>query len=100
MPFGEIRHIMGYVLRRLLRRAVTRGRSEQGLGAPGPFLANVAAVAIEQFGGHYRELVSQRERVLHLIEQEETNFGLTYEAGMQRLERLLQGGLTEIEGHE
>ncbi|HEY6196681.1 MAG TPA: alanine--tRNA ligase [Candidatus Eisenbacteria bacterium] len=90
----------GYVLRRLLRRAVTRGRSEQGLALRGPFLANVAAVAIEQFGGHYRELVSQRERVLHLIEQEETNFGLTYEAGMQRLERLLQGGLTEIEGHE
>ena len=90
----------GYVLRRLLRRAVTRGRSEQGLAFDGPFLAPVATQVIAQFGGHYRELETHRERIVHLIEQEETNFGQTYEAGMQRLERLLERGVTEIEGHE
>ena len=91
---------VGYVLRRLLRRAVTRGRSEQGLALKDPFLAGVAARAIAQFGGHYRELETHRERIVHLIEQEETNFGQTYEAGMQRLEKLLERGITEIEGHE
>ena len=90
----------GYVLRRLLRRAVTRGRSEQGLALDQPFLAGVATRVVEQFGGHYRELVTHRERVVHLIAQEEENFGQTYEAGMQRLERLLERGVTEIEGHE
>src|SRR5262249_50044533 len=54
----------GYVLRRLLRRAVTRGRSKQGLSLGGAFLADVAARAIEQFGGHYRELETHRERIL------------------------------------
>jgi alanyl-tRNA synthetase len=90
----------GYVLRRLLRRAVTRGRSVQGLALKGPFLAGVAARAIAQFGGHYRELETHRERILHLIEQEESGFGQTYEAGMQRLEKLLERGVTKIEGQE
>jgi alanyl-tRNA synthetase len=90
----------GYVLRRLLRRAVTRGRSVQGLALKGPFLAGVAARAIAQFGGHYRELETQRERILHLLEQEEAGFGQTYEAGMQRLEKLLERGAKVIDGAE
>jgi alanyl-tRNA synthetase len=88
----------GYVLRRLLRRAVTRGRSVQGLALEGPFLAGVAARAIAQFGGHYRELETHRDRILHLIEQEESGFGQTYEAGMQRLEKLLERGVKVIDG--
>jgi alanyl-tRNA synthetase len=90
----------GYVLRRLLRRAVTRGRSEQGLALELPFLADAAACAVEQFGGHYTELATHRERIVKLLDQEETGFGLTYEAGMQKLELLLSRGITEIEGHE
>jgi len=72
----------GYVLRRLLRRAVTRGRSEQGLALEGAFLADAAARAIDAFGGHYTELVEQRDRILKLLEQEETSFGQTYAAGI------------------
>src|SRR5262245_27175063 len=45
----------GYVLRRLLRRAVTRGRSRQGLSLHQAFLAATAERAIAQFSGHYRE---------------------------------------------
>ena len=88
----------GYVLRRLLRRAVTRGRSKQGLALHGPFLADVAARAIAQFGGHYRELETHRDRILKLLEQEETGFGQTYEAGMERLEGLLSRGARTITG--
>ncbi len=79
----------GYVLRRLLRRAVTRGRSQQGLALHGTFLADVAVRVIERFGAHYRELETHRDRILKLIEHEESGFGQTYEAGMERLGSVL-----------
>ncbi len=88
----------GYVLRRLLRRAVTRGRSRQGLALHEAFLPQVAERAIAQFGGHYGELVTHRERILHVLEHEETGFGQTYEAGMARLEELLARGGRSIAG--
>jgi alanyl-tRNA synthetase len=88
----------GYVLRRLLRRAVTRGRSRQGLALAEGFLPDVASRAIEQFGGHYTELVTHRDRVLHLLAQEEAGFGQTYEAGMTRLEELVARGGKGIAG--
>src|SRR2546427_402954 len=53
----------GYVLRRLLRRAVTRGRSRRGLALHRPFLADTAGRAIELFSGHYRELAARRAQV-------------------------------------
>ncbi|MBI5170036.1 MAG: alanine--tRNA ligase [Candidatus Eisenbacteria bacterium] len=88
----------GYVLRRLLRRAVTRGRSRQGLGLTEAFLPRVAEQAIAQFGGHYKELAQNRDRILRVLEQEETGFGQTYEAGNSRLEELLSGGAKGIAG--
>jgi len=90
----------GYVLRRLLRRAVTRGRSKQGLSLHGTFLADVARLVIDRFGGHYRELELHRDRILKLLEQEEAGFGQTYEQGMERLERLLAQGGKTIPGSE
>src|SRR5262249_50982041 len=90
----------GYVLRRLLRRAVTRGRSKQGLALTGTFLSGVAAQVITRFGGHYRELGQHRDRILRLLEQEEHGFGQTYEAGMERLERVLAQGSKAIPGAE
>jgi len=90
----------GYVLRRLLRRAVTRGRSAQGLGLSEPFLAAAAARAISVFGGHYRELEQQRDRILRVLEQEEASFAQTYEAGMTRLEELLGRGGKGISGDD
>ncbi len=80
----------GYVLRRLLRRAVTRGRSRQSLGLHEAFLAPVAEKAIDLFGGHYTELTRNRERIERVLAQEEENFGQTYEAGITRLEELIE----------
>ncbi len=88
----------GYVLRRLLRRAVTRGRSRQGLGLHEAFLPQVADRAITQFGGHYKELLQHRDRVLRVLEQEEAGFGQTYEAGIARLEELLEKGGKGVSG--
>jgi alanyl-tRNA synthetase len=88
----------GYVLRRLVRRAVTRGRSRRSLALDRPFLAEVAARAIEQFGGHYRELLHHRDEVLKVLGREEDGFIQTFEAGLARLEELLAGGARRIDG--
>ena len=90
----------GYVLRRLLRRAVTRGRSKAGLDIHATFLAACAEQAIGVFGGHYRELTDHREQILSVLEHEEAGFGETFEAGMARLEKLLEGGRKLIDGRE
>ncbi|MBI5710558.1 MAG: alanine--tRNA ligase [Candidatus Eisenbacteria bacterium] len=90
----------GYVLRRLLRRAVTRGRSRRGLALHRTFLAPVAERAIERFSGHYAELAVHRERVLHALEQEEAGFVQTFEAGLARLEELLARGARTLPGDD
>jgi alanyl-tRNA synthetase len=82
----------GYVLRRLLRRAVTRGRSKRGLALDRPFLAELAAAVIERFGGHYRELPAHRDEILKVLIREEEGFVQTFAAGLARLEDLLSGG--------
>jgi alanyl-tRNA synthetase len=78
----------GYVLRRLLRRAVTRGRSRRGLALHQPFLVATAERAIEAFAGHYRELGTRRAAILRVMEQEEAGFTQTFEAGLTRLEEV------------
>ncbi|HET7225717.1 MAG TPA: alanine--tRNA ligase [Candidatus Eisenbacteria bacterium] len=90
----------GYVLRRLLRRAVTRGRSRHGLAIPHTFLARVATRAVAVFGGHYRELEQHQERILRVLEQEEAHFAQTFEAGLARLEELLAGNVTRLSGED
>jgi len=58
----------GYVLRRVLRRAIRHGRL---LGLQQPFLGTLADVVIELFGPHHPELVQQRDRIKRVIAQEE-----------------------------
>jgi len=77
----------GYVLRRLLRRAVTRGRSKQGLAIREAFLSRAADRIIADFGGHYRELKEQRALIERVLAQEEAQFSETFEAGLTLLER-------------
>jgi alanyl-tRNA synthetase len=90
----------GYVLRRLLRRAVTRGRRRAGLALTEPFLAPLAAHAIDMFGGHYRELVTHREQILRVLEHEEAGFAQTFEGGRDRLEELFATGHRTISGQD
>ncbi|MFN0072871.1 MAG: alanine--tRNA ligase [Chloroflexota bacterium] len=74
----------GYVLRRVIRRAVRYGRR---LGIDGPFLTEIAAVVIEGMKGRYPELEHKRRLILESIVQEETRFSETLQAGSARLER-------------
>ncbi len=90
----------GYVLRRLLRRAVTRGRRRAGLDLGEPFLAPLAAHAVDMFGGHYHELVAHRDQVLRVLEHEEAGFAQTFEGGLARLEELFATGHKTISGED
>jgi alanyl-tRNA synthetase len=79
----------GYVLRRIMRRAVRHGRL---LGIDRPFLRETADVVITIMGGAYPHLLERREAVLDEIEAEEDKFARTLEAGSARLEELVAAG--------
>ena len=76
----------GYVLRRLIRRAVRHGRK---LGIEGTFLAKPAAVVIENFKGAYPELQENRAKILEGLEAEENKFLETLEKGEREFEKML-----------
>jgi alanyl-tRNA synthetase len=85
VPSNEDR---GYVLRRIMRRAILQGRSTLEL-AP-RFLERYAERVTELMGGEYRELVTQREPIRKWLAAEEESFGRTLEAGGRLLDELIE----------
>ena len=73
----------GYVLRRILRRAVTFARK---LGVREPVLVTIAETVIDNMREAYPDLERNREFILKVIEQEEARFHDTLDAGMTQLE--------------
>ncbi|HEY1628725.1 MAG TPA: alanine--tRNA ligase, partial [Tepidisphaeraceae bacterium] len=69
----------GYVLRRILRRAVRFGR--QQLNLTEPFLHKMVAVVVEMMSGAFPELKKNPNRVVELIRDEEISFGKTLDRG-------------------
>lgn len=78
----------GYVVRRLLRRAVRYGYL---LGLREPFMHQMAALVAEVLGGVYPELRENLESVQKQIRLEEERFFETLEQGIRRLDGLLSG---------
>ena len=76
----------GYVLRRIVRRAVRHGRL---LGRREPFLAETARVVIELMGAAYPILHERHQVILGTIAREETAFARTLDAGTIQLEEAL-----------
>ncbi|MDB4940087.1 MAG: alanyl-tRNA synthetase [Candidatus Doudnabacteria bacterium] len=70
----------GYVLRRLLRRAMVHGRL---LGMRGDWVRNILEVYIEQYKTQYPEVGHGRENILKVILEEQTKFGKTLEQGIK-----------------
>ena len=77
----------GYILRRLLRRAIRYGRN---LGIEGPFMGSIAEVIIGQLGESYPSLYARRASILSEIAQEEERFIQTLHKGEVELQRILQ----------
>ena len=86
VPSNEDR---GYVLRRLMRRAIQHGRR---LGIAPGFLPRYVGVVLETMGAAYPELHDERDRVLKWVRAEEEGFGRTLEQGMALLEDHLAAG--------
>ena len=83
LPSNEGR---GYVLRRIIRRAVRHGRL---LGRRKPFLDQTASVVIELMRGAYPILEERRSEILGAIVREEQQFARTLDAGTEQLEAAL-----------
>jgi alanyl-tRNA synthetase len=85
----------------ILRRAARFGTL---LGFPGPFLAQIADVVIEQMGGHYTDLPKKRNFILQTITDEEERFHRTLSTGLALLDdlmtRLKNAGSSVIPGDE
>jgi alanyl-tRNA synthetase len=77
----------GYVLRRIIRRAIRYGRR---LGLQQPFLTEVASTAIQRFQDAYPELAENRDFIMRVISLEEERFALTFERGSAILSDLLE----------
>ncbi len=87
----------GYVLRRILRRAVTYARK---LGVREPVLVTIAETVIDNMKEAYPDLERNREFVLKVIEQEEDRFHDTLDAGMAELKAIMDGqSRVEADGH-
>ena len=76
----------GYVLRRLIRRAVRHGMK---LGIEKEFLADVAAVVIENFKNAYPELEQNKEKIFRELTAEEAKFRTTLKKGEAEFQKLL-----------
>ncbi len=76
----------GYILRRLIRRAVRHG---QKLGIQGEFLAELAKTVIALYGEPYPEIKARVDFIFEELSREENKFSLTLEKGEKEFEKLL-----------
>ncbi|SGY82415.1 Alanyl-tRNA synthetase [Moritella viscosa] len=88
MPSNEGR---GYVLRRIIRRAVRHGNK---LGAKGPFFNKLVAKMVELMGDISEDLVKQQAIVEKILLIEEEQFGKTLERGLN----ILDNELSQLDG--
>lgn len=78
----------GYVLRRIIRRAIRHGNK---LGLPASFFSHLVKPLVEVMGDAYPELVTQCPQIERILLQEENQFGRTLEQGLRLLQEQIQG---------
>ncbi|MEP6782364.1 MAG: alanine--tRNA ligase, partial [Acidobacteriota bacterium] len=84
VPSNEWR---GYVLRKIMRRAMRHGRK---LGMHEPFLHSLVDVVVSEMGDAYPELTAARDAIKQVIKSEEERFDAVLTAGLPRLEEVLE----------
>jgi alanyl-tRNA synthetase len=87
----------GYVLRRILRRAV---RHAWLLGRREPTLALLTETVVGQLGDTYHELKAKSQDIREITEAEERRFLETIEGGLRRLDEIFASGARSIQGDE
>jgi alanyl-tRNA synthetase len=96
LPSNEGR---GYVLRRIMRRAIRHGKM---LGIEGPFLDRTSSRVVELMKGAYPELIETQNFVAKVIRNEEERFSETLDSGLkilrEELERLKKGREKTLSG--
>ena len=85
----------GYVLRRIIRRAV---RHAYLLGTDGQVMADLASTAIGVMGGAYPDLVEHRDFICDVLDREEHRFRQTLKTGVSILGAELSGGARTLAG--
>jgi alanyl-tRNA synthetase len=88
LPSNEGR---GYVLRRIIRRAIRHGHK---LGTDEPFFHKLVAVLAEDMGAAYPELAKAQDQVERVLRQEEERFAETLDQGM----RILEEAIAKLQG--
>jgi alanyl-tRNA synthetase len=83
VPSNEWR---GYVLRKIMRRAMRHGKR---LGIADPFLHSLVDVIVREFGDAYPELKSGRDAIVQVVKSEEDRFDAVLTDGLPRLEDVL-----------
>ncbi|MBP6115686.1 MAG: alanine--tRNA ligase [Neisseriaceae bacterium] len=92
LPSNEGR---GYVLRRIIRRAVRHGYK---LGQKGAFFHKMVPDLVAEMGEAFPELVARQQVISDALKLEESRFAQTLEHGMTLLEQALAGGKQELAG--
>ncbi len=85
----------GYVIRRILRRAISY--AYRFLGAKEPFLYQLVAVLKSEMGAYFPEIVKQENLVTEVIKEEEASFLKTIEHGLVRLDVIIKDTLSKGE---
>ena len=92
----------GYVIRRILRRAVRYGYTF--LGRREAFMYSLLPVLIETMGDAYPELIAGRELIAKVMREEEEGFLRTLETGIRLLDKQIEeakkAGKTVLDGHD
>ena len=89
VPSNEDR---GYVLRRVMRRAIQQGRA---LGFEGNWLAEFTDRTVEMMGEAHPQLVAEKDRIERWVRVEEESFGRTLDRGTALLDQLVEKALAE-----
>ncbi len=89
----------GYILRRLIRRAIRHGKK---LGIEGVFLGELATIVVDLYNEAYPELIDNKEFIFNELEQEEDKFSKTLQKGerefMKMIPNILKGKAKMIPG--
>jgi len=87
----------GYVLRKIIRRAITHGRL---LGQTKPFLYEMVFAVRDLMRDAYPELNETAERVSKAVQAEEMRFAHTMDVGLEKLETLLKSSAEKLAGED